>query len=137
MAGSHPLFGIHAQALELQRRRMELIAGNIANADTPGFKARDLDFRAALDAASGPAGGRPLAVGRTDDLHLALGGTPGAAAAAGEPAYRIATQPAADGNTVDVQVEQGQYAEAALRYQASLSFADSRIKSLITALTGQ
>lgn len=135
MAGPNPLFGIHGQAMEIQRRRMELIAGNIANADTPGFKARDLDFRSALEQARAP-GARALT--RTDDLHLALGGA-GANAAdpASEPSYRVATQPAADGNTVDVQVEQGQYAEAALRYQASLSFADSRVKSLITALTGQ
>ena len=107
-----PVFGVHPAAMQLQRRRMELIAANIANADTPGFQARDLDFRQVL--ASTQTG-----------------------ASAAEPAYRVAVQPAADGNTVDVQIEQAQFADAALRYQASLNFMDARIKGLLTAFTGQ
>ncbi|MES0874120.1 flagellar basal body rod protein FlgB [Sinimarinibacterium thermocellulolyticum] len=109
-----PVFGIHPAALQLQRRRLELIAANIANADTPGFKARDLDFREVLASAQ--------TVGRVST---------------GEPGYRLAVQPSADGNTVDVQIEQAQFADAALRYQASLQFLDARIKGLLTALTGQ
>ncbi|HEY0973315.1 MAG TPA: flagellar basal body rod protein FlgB [Solimonas sp.] len=120
MAATDALFGIHAQALDIQRRRMEMIAANLANADTPGFKARDLDFREVL-------------------AQTAQGVAQGAAstAATQSPKYRIATQPSADGNTVDVQTEQAQFAEAALRYQASLGFLDGRIKSMLTALTGQ
>ncbi len=115
MAGTDPLFGIHAQALGVQRQRLELIASNLANADTPGFQARDLDFRTLLAAA----------------------GAPTSASSAPEPQYRVPLQPAVDGNTVDVQIEQAQFADASLRYQASLGFLDSRIKSMITALTGQ
>jgi flagellar basal-body rod protein FlgB len=130
MANEDPLFGIHPAAMQLQRRRMELIAANIANADTPGFQARDLDFREALASAQASAAA-PL---QTHAAHL---GTGAGASPSPQPEYRVPTQPAADGNTVDVQIEQAQFADAALRYKASLSFLDSRIKSLITALTGQ
>ncbi|MEW6169096.1 MAG: flagellar basal body rod protein FlgB [Pseudomonadota bacterium] len=129
MANEDPLFGIHPAAMQLQRRRMELIAANIANADTPGFQARDLDFREALASAQASAAA-PL---QTHAAHLGVG----AGASSPQPEYRVPTQPAADGNTVDVQIEQAQFADAALRYKASLSFLDARIKSLITALTGQ
>jgi flagellar basal-body rod protein FlgB len=115
MAIEDPVFGVHPAAMQLQRRRMELIAANIANADTPGFQARDLDFRKLLASTQQAA----------------------AAGASAEPAYRVAQQPAADGNTVDVQIEQAQFADAALRYQASLNFLDARIKGLLTAFTGQ
>lgn len=122
MAIDNMTFGIQEQALQVQRRRLELIAANIANADTPGFQARDLDFRKLLESAQKSASS-PGAMTQT------LNGT--------TPQYRTALQPAVDGNTVDVQVEQGQFADATLRYQASLSFLDARIKGLITALTGQ
>ena len=113
MTINDPVFGVHPAAMQLQRRRMELIAANIANADTPGFQARALDFR------------------------QVLASTQAAGTAAVDPAYRVAVQPAADGNTVDVQIEQAQFADAALRYQASLQFLDARIKGLLTAFTGQ
>ena len=129
MAGTDPLFGIHAHALQIQQRRMTLLAGNIANADTPGFQARDLDFKAALEQAlSGNAG--PL---KTD--HAAhLDGTGTTADASLQ--YRVPLQPSADGNTVDVQVEQAAFMDSALRYQASISFLDGKLKSLLTAITG-
>lgn len=114
MTINDPVFGVHPAAMQLQRRRMELIAANIANADTPGFQARDLDFRQVLASAQAAGG-----------------------AATSDPAYRVAVQPSADGNTVDVQIEQAQFADAALRYQASLQFLDARIKGLLTAFTGQ
>lgn len=123
------MFGIQPAALQLQRRRMELIAGNIANADTPGYLARDIDFRKVLASAQQTQAQTPR---RTHLEHMIqLGAT------AEAPAYRIQTQPAEDGNSVDTQVEQGQFADAALRYQASLSFMDARIKSLLNAITGQ
>lgn len=121
MAATDGLFGVQAQAMDIQRRRMELIAANLANADTPNFKARDLDFREVLAqtaAATNPSA-QPAA---TDAATLK---------------YRIPNQPSADGNTVDVQTEQAQFAESALRYQASLGFLDGRIRSMMTALTGQ
>lgn len=122
MAIDNATFGIQEQALQVQRRRLELIAANIANADTPGFQARDIDFRKLLESAQKSAAS-------PDALTQTLNGV--------TPQYRTALQPAVDGNTVDVQVEQGQFADATLRYQASLSFLDARIKSLMTALSGQ
>ena len=121
MSGSDPLFGIHAHALSIQRRRMELLASNIANADTPGYQARDIDFKEALAQAIKGAEPAPGAIEGADSAVK----------------YRIPMQPAADGNTVDVQAEQGAYMDAALHYQASLSFLDGRLKSLLTAITGE
>ncbi|MFA5942012.1 MAG: flagellar basal body rod protein FlgB [Sinimarinibacterium sp.] len=132
MALEDPLFGIHPAALQLQRQRMELIAGNIANADTPGFQARDIDFRKVLESTQAAADSPQ----KTNPAHL--GGAPQLAAGErADAAYRVPMQPAQDGNTVDVQVEQAQFADAALRYRASMSFLDARIKGLLTALTGQ
>jgi len=128
MAGLDPLFGIHADALQLQRQRMEVLAANIANADTPGYQAKDLDFTAALANAQAAA---PAAV--TDPRHLPLN----ASAAAAAHVYRLPTQPSADGNTVELQVEQAKFADAAMHYKASLSFVDARMRSLMTAITGQ
>ncbi len=128
MAATDAVFGIHAQALALQRQRMEMLAANIANADTPGYQARDLDFSKALAAAQADA---PAAVA-SNAAHLSLDG-----GAAAHTVFRVPLQPSVDGNTVDAQVEQAQFADAALHYQASLSFIDGRLKSLMTAITGQ
>ncbi|TJY62878.1 flagellar basal body rod protein FlgB [Sinimarinibacterium sp. CAU 1509] len=138
MAGSDPLFGVHPAAMQLQRRRMELIASNIANADTPGFKARDLDFRKVLASTEAQASGSAVSLALTPSngsSSLGTGLNEGASDVAS--VYRVPLQPSVDGNTVDTQIEQAQFADAALRYQASLNFLDGRIKSLITALTGQ
>ncbi len=136
MAGPDPIFGIHAQAMGLQRQRMEVLAANIANADTPHYQARDVDFAQQLKAtlrAAGPALPTPAA---TQPGHIPVGGADGGQSAE-RLVYRIALQPSVDGNTVDTQVEQAQFADAALHYQASLGFADARLRSLMTALTGQ
>lgn len=131
MPALDPLFGVHPQALEFQRQRMEVLASNIANADTPGYKARDLDFAKALAAASQPA---PEAPALTHPQHLALSSNAVLDAAR---VYRLPVQPSVDGNTVELHVEQAQFADAALHYKASLSFIDGRLKSLMTAITGQ
>lgn len=135
MANSIDSFlGIHAQALTLESRRAQLLAANLANADTPNFKARDLDFKTALANAGAPASGSlPLRV--TQSAHQAAGAT-----AAGTDAtlrYRIPLAPALDGNTVDPQLEQAAFAENAVRYQATLTFLNSRLRGLLTAITGQ
>jgi len=126
MNGLDPVFGIHAQALSLQRRRLELLASNIANADTPGYQAKDLDFqsvlRQTLEGGSAPAAGAPAAAGGL---------------AGNDWQYRVPVQSAVDGNTVDVQTEQAQYLDASMHYQASLSFLDGKLKSLTTAITGE
>lgn len=130
MTGTDPLFGVHSQALSIQRRRMELLASNIANADTPGYQAKDIDFKTAL--AQAMNGGGPLK-GSSGGPSLQPSG------AGSDPAvlYRVAQQSSVDGNSVDVQTEQSQFMDAAMHYQASLSFLDGRLKSLLTAITGE
>jgi flagellar basal-body rod protein FlgB len=128
---SDPLFGVHAAALSLGRQRMELLASNLANADTPHYLAKDIDFERALAAQTAVADAGRLQT--SSPLHLASAGEPGAA----ETVWRVPLQPSADGNTVDAQIEQAQFADAALRYQASLNFLDGRVRSLMTAITGQ
>lgn len=120
--------GIHPQALSLAAKRLELLAGNMANADTPGFKARDIDFRAALSLAAQPSAG--LQTTHARHQSSALGAT------SADAMYRIPNHPALDGNTVDTQLEQAAFAEAAVRYQASLDFLEGRMSGLRKALRG-
>ena len=129
--------GVHASALKLREQRTELLARNLANADTPGFKARDLDFSAALANAEGkPAAGTLRA---TQPGHIgttAAGGLePGSTEAFLK--YRTPLAPSLDGNTVDAQLEQAAFADNAVRYQATLTFLSGKFKSLMTAITGQ
>lgn len=122
--------GVHEQAFKLRARRAEVLANNLANADTPGFKARDVDFKALLNSASQSS--MPLA--RTARGHL-----PGNGAAAGELplAYRTPHQMSVDGNTVEDQVEHAEFMKNALAYQASFTMLNSKFKGLSKALTGQ
>ncbi|MFO8003286.1 flagellar basal body rod protein FlgB [Thioalkalivibrio sp.] len=121
--------GIHAEALQVRSRRLELLAANLANADTPNFKARDIDFRAALNDAGH---GQALRMSRTNAGHLSSG----AAGAGPEAMYRVPTQPSLDGNTVDPQLEKAAFSENAIQYQASLDFLNARFRGLRTALRG-
>jgi flagellar basal-body rod protein FlgB len=125
------LFGIHERALYAAADRVGVLATNIANADTPNFKARDYDFAAVLAGTSEQGG---IALTRTHAGHLPLA-TGGAVAA--DLQYRIPYQPSLDGNTVEAPVEQAKFAENALRFQTSLDFISRRIAALQTALTGQ
>jgi flagellar basal-body rod protein FlgB len=135
MANLDPIFGIHAEAMSVQRKRMEVLSANIANADTPGFQARDVDFASTLAAVvKSDSSGTPPTL-TTDPRHIPMAINP--AGDGSRLAYRVPMQPSVDGNTVDVQVEQAKFAEAALHYQASLQFADGRIRGLMTAITGQ
>lgn len=133
-----PLFGLHADALAVQRRRMDVLAGNLANSDTPNFKARDVDFAATLQQALGSStdGKGNLALAATSS-GAAL--TTGSVVGESVPGlvWRVPTQNSVDGNTVDAQIEQARFADAALHYQASLNFVDGRVKSMLTAITGQ
>ena len=114
--------GIHGTALALREQRLQVLASNLANADTPGFQARDLDFGSALQAALVPA------AGDGDALQ----------AAAAQATYaRPGAQPSMDGTTVDTQREQATYAQAALEYRASMAFVESKVRTMLTALTGQ
>lgn len=125
--------GLHADALKLRSQRAELLARNLANADTPGFEARDFDFRDALDRAQGGQGGG-VTLATAQAGHL---GARGAAAIAPELQYRIPVAPSLDGNTVDVQLEQAAFAENAVKYQTTLHFVNSKLRGLMTAITGQ
>lgn len=126
--------GVLPSALALQSRRTEVLAANLANADTPNYKARDVDFRAALAEAGAPGTALPLA--GTHARHLA---TAGATIGTGDEAlkYRTPLAPSLDGNTVDAHLEQAAFAENAVRYQATLTFLNSKFRSLLTAITGQ
>ena len=123
--------GVHADALKLQSRRMEVLANNLANVDTPNFKARDIDFRSAL-AAAGSANA-PVKMTATDPRHL---GTDPASTQEADLKYRVPLAPALDGNTVDAQQEQAAFADNTVRYQATLTFLSTRFKNLLTAITG-
>jgi flagellar basal-body rod protein FlgB len=120
--------GVHADALQLQSRRMQVLAENLANVDTPNYKARDLDFRAALARA-----GEPDVTLKTTDAHH-LGSAP--LTPGGALKYRVPLAPSLDGNTVDAQQEQAAFADNTVRYQATLTFLTARFKSLLTAITG-
>ncbi len=122
-------FADHLAVLRLCEQRHRVLSSNIANADTPHYKARDIDFAAALTHASLET----PRLGRTNGRHLAgtSDGTPRAALG-----WRIPTQPSLDGNTVEPAVEQAAYAENAVRYRAALSFLDSSIRTLRYAIRG-
>lgn len=110
------LFGIHGDALQLRSQRLGLITSNIANAGTPGYKARDIDFAAALQASQ---------KGMRAD-----------AAASAATRYRVPVMPSLDGNTVEMATEQVAFAETATGYQATLSFIRGRVETLTRALKG-
>lgn len=110
-----------------------MLAGNIANADTPNYKARDFDFSAALASAVNGRGGAGLVLSRTAEGHL--GGSAGTGVAALQ--YRQTAQGAIDGNTVDMDVERSQFAENAVHYEAGLTFITHQFKLLQAALQSQ
>ena len=124
-----PALSQHEQALRFRALRNQVLSSNIANADTPNYKARDLDFGAALK------GARQESIGltRTSDLHKQAWGTSHDGA---RTMYRVPSQPTLDGNTVALDVEQAAFAENALQYRASLAFLDGQIRSLRFALKG-
>ena len=122
--------GIHVKALELRAERAQLLATNITNADTPNYKAVDFDFKSALTQAQ--AGQLPLAVTSADQIQAN-----GDQESQYQLMYRTPMQPALDGNTVDAQIEQVQFARNSVEYQASLTLLNDRIKSIMTAIKGQ
>ncbi|WP_199096871.1 flagellar basal body rod protein FlgB [Dyella sp. ASV21] len=123
------LFGLHTQALDLWQRRSEVLASNLANADTPGYLARDVDFKKALSQASGNSEQLPMTITQQGQINPQ-------AQAQQKLAYRVPSQPSMDGNTVDTQTEQANFAANGVHYQASLSFITAQIHMLRTAITG-
>jgi flagellar basal-body rod protein FlgB len=129
----------HAQALLLRAERSRVLAGNIANADTPHYKARDFDFRAALTQAVGGVGSDATAPLRISQERTAAGHLQGQGAAGGSPAlsYRTPLQTSLDANTVDMDMERASFADNTLRYEASLRFLNGQIRTMLTAINGQ
>ena len=116
--------------LSLYGKRSSLLASNIANADTPGFKARDIDFQSILAKASGSLMSMATTqAGHIGGANAAIGGT--------DLLYRMPTQTSLDGNTVNTQVEQAQFTENAVRYQSTLTFLGGKFKGLKLAITGK
>jgi flagellar basal-body rod protein FlgB len=126
------------QALQLRSERQRLIASNIANADTPGYIARDMDFAKTLKAATGalPAAG---ALTTSHAGHLGTGGAAGASGAkvAGELLYATPSQTNLDRNTVDMDRERASFADNAIKYEATLRFINSNVRTSLSAITGQ
>ena len=123
----------HETALTLRAARQDLLASNIANADTPQFKARDIDFAAALNGAMGKGVERP-ALATTAAAHQQAQATVGPG---GAPLlYRTIQQGSIDGNTVDMDAERNQFTDNAIRYEASVMFVTARIKGLLSAIQG-
>jgi flagellar basal-body rod protein FlgB len=121
------ILGIHEAALTFRAHRMDVLAANLANADTPHYKARDVEFSSLLEGAASA-----VKLHTTDARHLSTTPRP----AQNELKYRIPHQPSLDGNTVEADLELARYAENAVSYQASLLFASNRISTLRTALSG-
>ena len=117
MPQENSLFGVHGAALTLRSQRLSLLASNIANAGTPGYRARDIDFGRAL--------------------NMATRGYSSSQAAEESVAYRIPTTPSLDGNTVELSTEQTLFAENAVQYRTTLSFLEGRINTLRRAIKGE
>jgi flagellar basal-body rod protein FlgB len=113
-----PLFGVHGAALAIRSQRLAMLASNIANAGTPGYKARDVDFDQAMALATGDAQSADKAVDASTK-------------------YRVPIQPSQDGNTVELSTEQTMFAENAVQYRTTLSFLQGRIDTVMQALRGE
>lgn len=126
-------FNFLQKSLGLRQQRMELLSSNIANADTPNYKARDFDFKMALEKAVGANGALPnTSLTLTSSRHIpALGTGPLQFA----PQYRVPHQATVDGNTVEMDVERVAFADNTMKQQASIHFVSSRVKSMLTALS--
>lgn len=123
--------GIHQPALEARIKRAEVLANNLANADTPGYKARDIDFKAMMQKAQQELGG--LGMEKTHAQHMDTGSM----APDSELLYRVPQQPSVDGNTVDAQQEQSRFMRNAMEYQASFQFLNGKVTGLKKAISGQ
>jgi flagellar basal-body rod protein FlgB len=128
------VLGINEQALRFRAQRAEVLANNIANADTPNYKARDMDFSAVLAAQADKSKNGTFALNTTNSRHIdaeGMGDTDGTLM------YRTPSQPSLDQNTVDGQVEQANYAQNSVGFQASFTFLNNKFKGLVSALRGE
>lgn len=123
--------GVHEQALYVRAKRTSLIASNLANSDTPNYKARDIDFNTILRNSAGYDDGSMLV--RTNDQHIQPGGS---TAEDAELLYRYPFQASLDGNTVDAQVEKARFSENTVMYQSTMQFLTGRMTTLRKAIKG-
>ena len=124
--------GIHETAIYVRAKRSAVLSSNLANSDTPNYKARDIDFKEVLRNAAGMQTSGSLKT--TNSKHIQPGGYDAKSA---ELLYRHPFQPSVDDNTVDAQIEKAKFAENAMQYQTSLSFLTGKIKGLTKALKGE
>ena len=124
--------GVHEQALYVRSKRASIIASNLANADTPQYKSRDIDFKHIIRMAAGASEGEQLRM--THASHVQPGGS---TAADAELLYRHPFQASIDGNTVDAQIEKTEFSENAVQYQATLEFLTGRFRGLKKAIKGE
>jgi flagellar basal-body rod protein FlgB len=134
-------FRFNETALKIGGQRQQVIASNMANADTPGFKASDVNFADALARASGESGTAPatprVTLNATRAGHIDRGGDAGSVVlSTTDLSNRVSTQPSIDGNTVDMDAERASFADNTVRYEASFSFLNHQIKTLMSAITG-
>jgi len=122
--------GIHPQALALREKRGEILASNLANADTPDYKARDLDFKTVFQQT---LAGKSSELNRSQQGHLASRNS----VLGADLLYRNPQQASLDGNTVETHIEQAKYAENAVQYQASLQFINGKFSGLMSAIRGE
>ena len=125
------VLGFHENSLRLRIQRQQLLASNIANADTPNYKARDIDFAKVLQD-SLKAGAGAAALAQTNPGHLGVTG----ARQQPQAQLRAASQNSMDGNTVDLDVERAAFAENALHYEAGVTLLNAQIKGLMAVLQG-
>ncbi len=126
------IFGIHEAAFRVRSARAEVLANNLANADTPNFKARDIDFRKAISEAHRDS--ERFEMARTHNKHISSENFSSTEAFL---KYRLPTQPALDGNTVETHIEKAQFMENSIQQTATLEFLNSKIKGIRGALKGE
>ncbi|MDD2880941.1 MAG: flagellar basal body rod protein FlgB [Rhodoferax sp.] len=138
---------IHAKALVLRAERQRIIASNIANADTPGYVARDINFKEALTQMTG-AGGSELSKvslqtsassspSTTNARHMALSGLSQSQLSGSELGYTVQSQPSADGNSVDLDRERASFVDNSVHYESTLRFINGQSKTILSAIQGQ
>jgi len=125
------VMGFNERALKVFNRRSEILAANLANADTPNYKARDIDFQAVLRGAVNGQQALPLSVTQPGHIQTGSGGD------SGELLYRVPHQPSVDGNTVEAAEEQARFSENAMRYLAEVRFAGDKVRGIKQAIRGE
>ena len=126
--------GVHSHALQLRAQRSEILANNLANSDTPGFKARDIEFQNVLQKIQHKTavGHQQVVLATTHQDHIQR-----SASGVDDLLYRMPAQPSIDGNTVDSQIEQAEFARNSLNYNASFEFLNGKFKGLKNAIRGE